>query len=154
MTEYYTFWTDSYGKNIEISKMDDFYINNCIKRIVDAIELYINRNCSSQGNCDTSDVFSKPWTLEYGENYLMSFNAELEIRTRIKNKDYPSINLPEICMNCSNICCTHTTSNYSRCNEWNPNPIKIIDCLNGDYISQQVANREACYINGKLYTVK
>ena len=142
--DFFTYWDYGDGNQIEIASMDDCHIRNCIDRIKEAQNSYYNDNNSSTG------VFSQKWVEEKGEKYIRSFKMELEIRSRIKSKQYPVIDLKENCDTCEILPCMRSFNKMSRCDDWKLFYIRVFDYCQ-DYIEQQVAVRGGCYVNGQLY---
>ena len=146
----YSVWKDAEGQYHIISEMKKSHIKNCINQINIAIQSYDVK--SNEGREEYIDekfpVLHKEWSKKYANGFLDSFNTELEIRQRIKERDYPAVSLNRECDTCNRVYCEKSFNN-GECDSWLPSVVVVIDCLSG--VDAQVAQRAGFICNDEVY---
>ena len=144
----YSKWIDAEEKSHLISKMSKKYIENCINRIKNSPYF----DCSEEiANADSGNqIFGPKWCYEHGKGYLEAFYRELEIRKRIKKKDYLSVTVDEICDNCSNcLKCENSGEHNEGCVDWEFELFEIFRLLKNEDL--EVAKRSSVICNDIEY---
>ena len=123
------------------------YIKNCIDQINNAVLFYSVKNDSLDEDSDS--VLSSKWCKENANFYLQLFENELEIRRRIKEKDYPMIIMDETCDTCDRHKYGSKCDNGKKCKNWTPSGIMIRDELKDN--DWEVAKRAGYKCNDITY---
>lgn len=145
----YEAWEDADGNYHKISEMDTKYIKNCKKQVEIAIQTYcVSADEGREEISGTSyDVLGKEWSKKFANGFLDTFNRELEIRNRIKKKDYPAVVIDENCSTCGNSDCDEREKR-NKC-EWYPQAYCVINKLDG--VDAEIARRSGFICNDIKY---
>ena len=147
----YEYWIDGDGQKHLISEMKTQYIKNCISQINNAVLLYstIKNDEDDSLDNDSDSVLSSKWCRENADFYLQVFKNELEIRHRVRKKDYPIINMRETCDTCNEHKYGSKCDNGKKCENWTPSGIMIREELNDN--DWEIARRAGYKCNGITY---
>lgn len=145
----YEVWKDYAGKYHIISEMDTQHIRNCIKQIETSIRRYNVR--PDEGwetkNDDEFTPLGKEWSEKFANGFLDAFKIELNIRNRIRKKDYPVVDVEKNCETCAEIICKKRTM-ATNCTQWSPASYALPDFEGED---AEVARRGGIICNGEIY---